>query len=182
MKFYGLQESESAVITQVDLSSRHFRKALLCKLTASNSACLRDKNPVSSYCLILPCRFAFLYIFSAYSSTILRQTQTVFLSEAAGTFKSLNRYLSLQKGAKSLFFFFGRIYHPPRRCLFALSTVQFKGSLTIFFLCVQLFLESLDRLVQSFSKDHRQRQISELLKKWHPFHGLRQRQHNRIKA
>lgn len=131
MKFYGLQESESAVITPVDLSSRHFRKALLCKQTASNSACLQDKNPVSSYCLIFPCRFAFLYIFSAYSSTILRQTQTLFLSEAAGTFKSLNRYLSLQKGAKSFFFFFfGRIYNPPRRCLFALSTVQFKWSLT----------------------------------------------------
>lgn len=116
---------------------------------------LTGQNPVSSYCLKPPLRFALLFLFS-YSSTMLEQAETTSRSQSAHD-EPLNQYLSLHKRCRESFFLFWRIWSPLWRCLVAFTTVQFKGSLTFFFFYVQQHLETVDRLVFSFSKDHRRK-------------------------
>lgn len=131
------------------LSSRHFRKASLCKQTAYyNSICARRPKPSQQY----PpgAQFALLFSFSLNSSTILKHA-----GPTSAHSKSLNPNLSSDKKMPSLFFSFGGSEALFKRCLVAFTTVQFKGSSTFF--NVQLHLETLDRSVLSFSKDRRRK-------------------------
>lgn len=132
---------------------------------------LASQNPVSSYCLMPPLRFALLFLFLSHHTVAPywdKPRPPVGHKAPSAHDKSLNQYLSLEKGAKSLFFFFffWRIWRPLRRCLVALTTVQIKGSLMFFFFFfyVQQHLETLDRLVYSFSKDHRRKADFKTLK------------------
>lgn len=115
---------------------------------------LAGQNPVSSYCLMPPLRFALLFIFSSNSSTIPKQRPPVGHEALSAHNKSLNQYLSLDKGAKSLFSLLEDL-KPSSKVLSCFYHSAIQRVLDFFY--VQQHLETLDRLVFSFSKDHRRK-------------------------
>lgn len=106
---------------------------------------LAGQNPVSSYRLMPPLRFALLFYFFFHFS-IEQQHRwdkpRPPVEAPSAHNESLNQYLSSDKKVPRVFFFFlfRRIWSPLQRCLVVFTTVQFKGSLTFFFfLCPTTF-------------------------------------------
>lgn len=137
---FKLQALQKGVIMQTN--------CLLQQYTCSQA---KTQSAVTAWCSGLHCFLLFHRTVAPYWNTPRPPAPTA----------SLSIKICLQtKGAKSLFFplsLFWRIWSPLRRCLVAFTTVQFKGSLTFFFFYVQQHLETLDRLVLSFSKDHKKK-------------------------
>lgn len=69
---------------------------------------LAGQNPVSSYCLMPPLRFALLFIFSQHSSTILKQSKTASLSKSAERPRQVSQSISVfrQRCQESFLSFF----------------------------------------------------------------------------
>lgn len=115
---------------------------------------LAGQNPVSSYCLMPPNVFAWLFCHHIVAPYWHKPKPAVG-RKALGALKSLNQYLSLEKGAKSLFFplSFGGFEALFKGALMLLP--QCNSKVLINFFSVQQHLQSVDRWVSSFSRDHR---------------------------
>lgn len=139
------------------LSSRHFRKASLCKQTAYyNSTCSQAKtqSAVTAWCLRsgLHC---FFYLFSHHTvAPCWNKPRPVGHRAPSAHDKPLNQYLSLDKRCQESFFFsFWRIWSPRRKVLSCSYHSAIQRVLDFFFFFnVQQHLETVDRLVYSFSK------------------------------
>lgn len=123
---------------------------------------LAGQNPVSSYRLMPPLRFAllFYFFFSFFHRTAapLRQTETTRGSAERPQRVSQSISVFRQKGAKSLFFFsLSEDLKPSSKVLGCFYHSAIQRVLDIFFFYVQQHLETLDRSVFSFSKDRKKK-------------------------
>ena len=123
---------------------------------------LAGQNPVSSYCLMPPLRFALLFLFIYFFQRTVapygNKLRPPIAREALSAYKPLNQYLSLDKRCQESFFFFSLLedLKPSSKVLSCFYHSAIQRVLDIFFY-VQQHLETLDRLVFSFSKDHRRK-------------------------
>lgn len=124
---------------------------------------LAGQNPVSSYCLMPPLRFALLFIF--FQRTVApygNKPRPPVAHEALSAYKSLNQYLSLDKRCQESFFLFWRIWSPLQRCLVAFYHSAIQRVLDIFFLCPTTFRDLGQVGLQLQQRPQKKRQISKL--------------------
>lgn len=127
---------------------------------------LAGQNPVSSYCLMPLLRFALLFIFIWFyfffhltAAPYWNKQETTSQSGSAERPQQVFQSISVfRQRCQESFFSFWRIWSPLQKVLSCFYHSAIQGSLTFFFFFyVQQHLETLDRLVFSFGKDHRRK-------------------------
>lgn len=122
---------------------------------------LAGQNPVSSYRLMPPLRFAllffFFFIFPSNSSTAETNRDHPWKRRAPTTSLSINICLQTKRCQESFFFSLSEDLKPSSKVLGCFYHSAIQRVLDIFFFYVQQHLETLDRSVFSFSKDRKKK-------------------------
>lgn len=147
------------------LSSRHFRKASLCKQTAYyNRTCSQAKtqSAVTAWCLRSGLHCFLLLSHQTVAPYRDKPRPSVGHKAPSAHDKSLNQYLSLEKGAKSLFFFFLLEDLTPSLKVLSCSYHSANQRVLDVFLCPTTFRDLGQVGLQLQQRPQKKRQISKL--------------------